>query len=267
MSKKVLRWAIPAVVVVAIALLAGWWFLIRDTSPEEANLEDAVASVTTAEDGSTEDGSTTTAAEGSSGTDGATTTSAAAAASTTAAAADGVTGTWAVSERDGVDLFAGFRIDEELAGVGGKTVVGRTDDVEATVVIDGTTVTAADIVVDATTLATDSSSRDRALRDQGLETTRFPEVTFTLTEPIELGAVPADGEVLEATANGELTIHGVTNPVSIPLQGQLVDGVLVVTGSAPIVLADYDITKPQAAVVLSIEDEGALEFQLFLERS
>ena len=64
MSKKVLRWAIPAVVVVAVALFAGWWFLIRDTSPEEANLEDAVASVTTAEDGST----TTAAGDGSTST-------------------------------------------------------------------------------------------------------------------------------------------------------------------------------------------------------
>ena len=178
-----------------------------------------------------------------------------------------MTGTWSVSGREGLDLFAGFRIEEELAGVGGKTVVGRTDDVTAAVTIDGTTVTAADIVVDATTLATDSSNRDNALRNQGLETSQFPEVTFTLTEPIELGAVPADGEVLEATAAGDLTIHGVTKPVSIPLQGQLVDGVLVITGSAPVVLADYAITKPQAAVVLSIEDQGALEFQLFLERS
>ena len=35
----------------------------------------------------------------------------------------------------------------------------------------------------------------------------------------------------------------------------------------PIVLADYDIDKPSAAVVLSVEDNAALELQLFFAKA
>ena len=47
---------------------------------------------------------------------------------------------------------------------------------------------------------------------------------FALTQPIELGRVPAEGETIAAMAMGDLTLHGVTRGVSIPLEGQLSNG-------------------------------------------
>jgi hypothetical protein len=39
-----------------------------------------------------------------------------------------------------------------------------------------------------------------------------------------------------------------------------------VTGSLPIVLADYGIPKPTSFAVLSIADQGTMEFQIFFSK-
>lgn len=165
--------------------------------------------------------------------------------------------------------FAGFRINEELAGVGAKTVVGRTPGVSGSMELVGSQVIGAEFVVDMTQLVTDNDSRTQALTRQngGLETATFPEARFELTEPIELGTLPAEGATIEAQAVGNLTVHGVTNPVTIPLTAESQAGLIIVIGSLEnIALADYDIPIPTAAVVVSVEDIATMELQLFLSR-
>jgi hypothetical protein len=60
-----------------------------------------------------------------------------------------------------------------------------------------------------------------------------------------------------------MTLHNVTKQVSVALQAQLKDGIIVVVGSTPFTFADYNMTAPQAPVVLSVDDNGTIEFQLF----
>ena len=64
------------------------------------------------------------------------------------------------------------------------------------------------------------------------------------------------------TATGDLTLHGVTRSVDIPISATLADGVITVTGSIEIAFADYDIDQPQSFVVLSVADLGIMELQL-----
>ena len=53
----------------------------------------------------------------------------------------------------------------------------------------------------------------------------------------------------------------------MPAEVTLKDGVLVVVGQVPILFADYSISKPTAARVASIEDNGIMEVQLFFKRA
>ena len=117
------------------------------------------------------------------------------------------------------------------------------------------------------TLVSDQSFRDGALRSRGLETDTYPFAIFTLTEPIPIDALPTAETSISVTVQGTLNLHGVTNPVSIALDGQYVEGLVVVVGSTEIELADYDIEKPTGFRVLSIDDVGIMEFQLVLERA
>ena len=174
-------------------------------------------------------------------------------------------GTWALSEAG--DSFVGYRIGEELANIGTTEAVGRTGEIEAALEFDGAAITAVTIVADLRTLRSDQAFRDGALSTRGIETDIYPFATFVLTEPIVIEALPSGAEPLAATVAGTLELHGVTNPVSIALEGQYVDGLVVVVGSTEIALADYEIEKPTGFRVLSIEDIGIMEFQLVLERS
>ena len=113
-----------------------------------------------------------------------------------------------------------------------------------------------------TAITTNESRRDDKVQS-ALDTAEFPTATFVLTEPIELGAAAADGEPVSTTATGELTIHGVTTTVTIPIEAQLVDDNIVVVGSLDIVFADYGVSVPTAPIVVSAEDHGTIELQLF----
>ena len=186
---------------------------------------------------------------------------------------EGIEGAWVVdtsigefSFEEATASFAGFRVKEELTGIGEAEAVGRTPDVAGTIIFEGTTLSDSTIEVDLTGIVTNESRRDKRVQSS-LDTGTFPIATFELTEPIDLGGVPAEGEPVLVTAVGEMTIHGITNPLEIPLEAQLVDDLIVVVGSTEIVFADYDVTVPSARVVLSVEDRGTLEIQLLMARA
>lgn len=172
-------------------------------------------------------------------------------------------GTWVLSEQG--TSFVGYRIGEEIADIGTTTAVGRTGEIEVTLEFDGVAIGSVTIVGDLRTLRSDQSFRDGALRTRGIESDTYPFATFVLTEPIPIEALPIDEETLSVTVQGTLDLHGVTNAVSIALEGQYVDGLVVIVGSTEIALADYNIEKPTTARVFSIDDVGIMEFQLVLE--
>jgi polyisoprenoid-binding protein YceI len=257
-KKRRLR-IVAAVLVLFVAAGAAlvWWFL-RDDAPDEVSLADAAAQVT----------------ESTPATSGAVATTAPATtpATTPAGASGDVSGAWTVDTsigefnyEDSTGTFVGFRVEEELQGLGSVTAVGRTPTVSGTLAIDGTTVTAVSIEADMSAITTNDSRRDDKVWS-ALETDTFPTATFVLTQPIDLGDAATNGEAVTVDAAGELTIHGVTLPVTFPLQAQLVGDTIVVVGQVDVVFADYGVELPTAPIVLSLDDNGIIELQLFFTR-
>jgi polyisoprenoid-binding protein YceI len=183
----------------------------------------------------------------------------------------GLDGTWTIDQTIGSfsdfsDSFVGYRVNETFTNQKANTAVGRTPQVTGTLTLAGTQITAVDVTADLTRLKSDDDRRDGQLRGQAIQTDQFPNATFKLTGPIELGSVPADGQAISATATGDLTLHGVTKPVQIPIRAQLSGDVVTVTGSLEIQFADYSIQRPNSFLVLSIEDHGTMELQLHFRR-
>ena len=179
----------------------------------------------------------------------------------------GFDGSWAIdtsigSFSDFSDSWVGYRVDETLAGNRANTAVGRTPDVTGTLVLSGTQITSVDIAANLSTLQSDDDRRDGQLHRQALETDQFPQATFKLTSPIDLGALPADGGTINVTATGELTLHGVTKTVQVPIEARLSGDVVTVVGSIEIKFADFSVEQPVSFAVLSIDDHGTVEFQL-----
>lgn len=235
-----------AVVVAAILV----WYVTRPTA-EEASVDNALEAL------QEDDEATETTPTGPA----------------TAAAPADVSGTWTVSTdigtfdfADATSSFVGFRVDEVLTTIGETEAVGRTPAVSGELTIDGTTLAAAMIEADFTQLATDIPRRDRAAR-RAIGTDLNPTGIFTLTEPVDFGEIPAEGERLTFSAAGELTVNGVTNPLVLELEGQVADGNILVAGSAPVVFADFGVEAPQPSIVASIDDEGTIEVQLWFTRA
>jgi polyisoprenoid-binding protein YceI len=212
--------------VVVLGAGAFWWAFVRDDAPAEARLVDREV----AEEATTQ-----------------------------------LDGSWQV--QPGPEVFAGYRIDERTTVGIDNTAVARTEGVTGTLVVEGTEITAVDVTADLTGLVSQDSqvpgvgNRDAAMRTAGLETDTFPEATFSLAEPIELGELPEAGEEVTVDAVGQLMLHGVTQEVTVPVAARWNGEVVDLTASIEVALADFDVEQPAAAVV-TVADTGTVELQL-----
>lgn len=181
---------------------------------------------------------------------------------TLGAATAPLAGTWVV----GSGSQAGYRVQEVLFGQS-TTAVGRTSSVTGQMVIAGEQVSSATFTVDMTTVHSDRSQRDDQFQTRIMDTAQFPHATFTTSAPITLSPVPANGVEIHPTATGKLTLHGVTRDVTVPLTARRSGDVIEVSGSIPVVFADYGIANPSTAGVVTTQDHGSIEFLLHLTPS
>ena len=232
----------------AVLAAAGLFWFFSGDEPEAASVDAALAKAASP--------SATAAA--------ASTVAPTATVTATAAASSDPAGTYQVAKGD--STFAGYRMKEELRGIGSNTAVGRSPDVTGSLTFDGKAITATEINVSLASLKSDDSRRDNFMQRSGLQTQQFPTAKFVLMQPVAIASLPAEGQKVKFDATGDFTLHGVTKRVTIPLEGARQAGTVVVAGSLEIVLADYKIEKPQAPSVLSIEDKGAMEFQIVFRK-
>jgi polyisoprenoid-binding protein YceI len=174
-----------------------------------------------------------------------------------AAATDGATA-WTVAEGS----EAGYRVREKLAFLSAKNdAVGRTSSVtgsaESTGSGDTLEFSKAAFEIDLSTLTSDESRRDERIRSIGIESDRFPKATFALTEPLKLDAT-------KVKATGDLTLHGVTKNVTIPLEVRQSGATVEAVGSLTFPWGDFGMTAPSVAGFVNVEDEATLEFDLKL---
>lgn len=230
------RWLIAAAAaVLLVAVVAPYVYinLIKEDAAERLSLDDVT---------------TTTAGGGSTST------------TTGGSAAAGIDGRWTTTDESVVQ----YRVTEVLFGQDAEAT-GTADGVTGTTEIAGTTVTAVDVEVDMTTFESPESRRDGQFQGRIMETAQFPTATFTLTEPLELGAVPADGEDVTVEATGELTMHGVTNEITFALTARRSGSTFAASATIPISFSDYDIDDPSGGPA-SVGDDGELEVLLVFGR-
>lgn len=192
------------------------------------------------------------------------TTPASPAPSTPAAAGEGgngVDGTWAIT----TGSQAGYRVEEVLFGQN-STAVGRTSDVTGTFEIDGSVVRSGEFTVDMTTIRSDQSRRDDQFNGRVMNVSQYPTSTFTLSEPIELGTLPADGQQISTSATGKLTLRGTTKTVTIDLQARRNGSTIEVASSIPITFADWNIPNPSFGAA-ETEDHGEIELLLVFAKA
>ena len=231
-------WVVAALVIVPLAALAAVYLLFfNNDSPDKLTLDTPPANSTQ---------TTTAAATGSSGA---------------------LEGTWKVADGS----VAGYRVREKLAALPATSdAVGRTTTVTGAITVKTTggqvVADEVNVEVDVSTLASDESRRDNRIRSSGLETNLFPKATFVSTAPITLPAGTEAGQPVKAEVTGNLTLHGVTKLVTIPLDVQLTGGQGQVVGSLKFPFSDFGMTPPSVGGFVTVESDATLEFKLLLAR-
>ena len=183
---------------------------------------------------------------------------------------DSIDGSWAVDTSigdigDGSSTFVGFRVAEVLDPGGDVVAVGRTPDVSGQLDVTGTVIENFAIEADLTSLATDNNFRNGAIQ-RTLQTGDFPTATFVSSEPVDLGQVPPEGEVFALSVPGTLTIMDISQDVVVDLEAGRSGDTVVVVGTWPIQFADFEVTMPSAPIVVSVSEDGELEWQVFFTR-
>jgi polyisoprenoid-binding protein YceI len=227
------RWALIGVAALLVVLVGGpfvFFHFIEGKPPAPL----ALTTVTTAPAGSP---STSTASASSPATSGS------------------LTGAWNVSSGS-----AGYRVKETLFGQS-HTAVGRGTGVTGKFTIAGSKVTEGSFSVDMTTVTSDQNQRDGQFQHRIMDTSTYPTSTFVLSQPIDLGALPAVGVQASYTAIGQLTLHGTTKQVAIPLKAQRTASGIQVSGALEVTFADWNINNPSGGPATTGET-GTLEFLL-----
>jgi len=177
-------------------------------------------------------------------------------------------GSWKIQQGDTV--FVGYRVHEIFAqGALSKTANGRSTAVTGTMTVAGDQVTAVELTADTTKLKSDESRRDGAISSRGLETATFPEATFKLTSPVAFGSV-SEGQQTTVTAKGDLTLHGQTKSVEVPLTAVWTGSEIKVATQGeglPIAFADYGMTSIEVPGFVTTDDHGTLELQLLFVKA
>ena len=191
--------------------------------------------------------------------------------SATGGTATGGTATASTAWTVGSGSVVGYRVNEVLLGQS-TTAVGRTTSVTGHLTIAGSTATAAAFSVPMDTVHSDKSERDGQFDGRIMDVSQYPTGTFTLTSPIVLAPLPATGVIKSYTADGKLTLHGVTRTVTFTLTAErstAKDGStqIEVAGDIPVLFSDYNIQNPSVGGFVTTQDHGLLEFLLVFSKA
>lgn len=175
---------------------------------------------------------------------------------------------------------AAYLVDEEFfedalsklgIAAGQVDVVGITPNVNGQIQFDLETGNLGESIItaDLSALTTDQNQRDRWLQENGSgpQFSRFPQATFTAESAEGLPASITEGETVNFTLNGLLTVRETTAPVSFDVTAVINGDTLTGTAETRLLLTDLGITPPNFARTLSVADEFGIRVELTARES
>ncbi len=167
---------------------------------------------------------------------------------------------------------AAYIVDEEFFAdatrkygleVGKYEVTGETQDVAGAVQLDlsGATVGPNRFAVYLPTLQTDQKLRDGWIRENALESDRFPLAIFVAEE---IRAAPQgyeEGDTARFQLEGELTLRGTTLPAVWDVSASLQDGTIEGSMETRLRMTDLGFDPPNFANTLTVQDEFTVRIE------
>jgi polyisoprenoid-binding protein YceI len=235
---KVILGGATSVLLVAVAAAGGWWFLVRDTAQLATSPPEIPAALLNAT------------------------------ATPTAEATEVSTGSILTFEVNSELSEAAYFVNEELASLGvPSTAKGTTKQVNGTLYVtsDGSLADApSQFVVDLSGLRSDESKRDERVQET-LETAQYPTATFTAMAVTGYDPTLPEGEEQVLQLTGTLDLHGVQKEVTWEVKAYRQGDAISALATVTVAFADFNMTAPTFAQIVSIDDKATLQVQLIAQ--
>jgi polyisoprenoid-binding protein YceI len=150
---------------------------------------------------------------------------------------------------------AKYVVREKLAQLPVSTdAVGTTSDITGEIFLTSSGLASgqtSSFKVDLRTLKTDEALRDRFVRDMTLQTGQFPFAEFIITGVTPFPANYVDGTEATINITGNMTIHGVTKPMTFTSKARRAGGALTGIADVDFKMSDFNITPPDVRLAKS----------------
>ena len=108
--------------------------------------------------------------------------------------------------------------------------------------------------VDLRTLRSDQNRRDQLIREQWLESNRYPMAEFTATAIREAPSAYVEGQEVPLKIDGNLKVREVTRPVTFDAQVSLSGDTLTGAATTFLLMRDFGFDPPEVFNTLKVED-------------
>ena len=143
-----------------------------------------------------------------------------------------------------------YRIDEKLRG-NANLVIGTSTQIAGDISVSSAGITFGTITINARTFVTDSEKRDGALNRYILKT-EDPANEFIVFKPTSVAVVTAGTDM---NVSGDLTISGITKPVTFAVTGKQEGETVTGVAKATLKRSDFNIVIPTLDFIADVPDE------------
>ena len=167
---------------------------------------------------------------------------------------------------------ARYKVTEQLAGISFPSdAVGTTAAITGAIIVnpDGTIGADSKITVDLKTLTSDQSLRDGYIQQRTLETDKFPTLVIVPKRAVGLPAPLPAGQQAQAGFQliVDMTLHGITKETTWNVVATFGNSSVGGRATTTVQFADFNMTKPSLARLLSVDDKIQLEIEFRCTRS
>ena len=165
-----------------------------------------------------------------------------------------------VTYRVGETFFTGNQVG---------TAVGTTHAIQGDIFVDRAHPASSrigTITIDISTFQSDRARRDRAIREEWLESSRFPTATFTPTAIQGLPLTYTEGQAIPVHIAGNLRVRDVTKPVTFTGMVRLAGDTLTGSFQTMVLMTDFGFEPPSIVGMLKAENQVRLDLQLTAQR-
>jgi polyisoprenoid-binding protein YceI len=166
--------------------------------------------------------------------------------------------TIAVGKSGALSFAAGHAHEVAVSAIAGKVTVDLADPGRSSV----------EVTIDASALKVTGKGESAAdvpkvqetmLGPQVLDVRRFPTITFASTA---VAATAKTAESLDASVTGDLTLHGVAHPITVPVAVRVEGETLTASGRLSVKQTEYGMKPVSVGGVVSVKDAVSISFAI-----